>query len=235
MHRARWERFLPLLERYQIKPILAVIPENRDGELEIDSPDPEFWNQMRILKAAGATIGLHGYQHLCQSKGRSLIPIHAVTEFAGAEEGKQREWLSKGMAILRREGLQTRMFVAPRHGFDRTTLRLLRENGVEWISDGFAFAPFSEDGLIWIPQQLWGPQEKPNGLWTICLHANTATDEQVGELEAFLERFEAQFTSVQQVVAEWPIGGRSIRDRIFHRYLIARIRLTRICRRLGIR
>ena len=62
------------------------------------------------------------------------------------------------------------------------------------ISDGFARQPYRERDATWIPVQLWGPVEKRIGLWTICLHAQTASESSIGELETFLERFAGQFT-----------------------------------------
>ena len=235
MDRARWERYLRLIQRFGLRPILAVVPENRDPDLECDSPDAGFWEGMRRLEAAGATIGLHGYQHLCETHGRSLIPLHAQTEFAGAEESTQREWIRNGLAILRAQGLSPRIWVAPRHGFDFSTLRGLRAEGIQTVSDGFAEAPFQAHGAMWIPQQLWEPVEKQSGVWTICLHSNSATEEQVQRLECFLERFPAQFTSVDRVLAEWPFPRRTAADRIFHARLLLRIRVARLRRRLAMR
>jgi hypothetical protein len=235
MDRARWERYARLIERFRLCPILAVVPENRDPDLERDPPDEGFWEGMRRLEAAGATIGLHGYRHVCESKSRSLIPLHNRTEFAGVREVTQREWIRSGIAKLSGEGLSPRIWVAPRHGFDRATLRVLRGEGIDTVSDGFAQAPFRAHDAKWIPQQLWEPVEKRSGLWTICLHPNSATDEQVRRLESFLERFSAQFTSVDRVLADWSFPPRTTADRIFHARILLRIRMARLRRRFGVR
>lgn len=202
--RGRWQRFLPMIEEFGIRPILAVIPDNQDRQLQDSSPDPEFWACMRAMEAAGATIGLHGYTHLCQSRGRSLLALHRRTEFAGVPEDIQRQWIHAGLEILRDHELNPRIWVAPRHGFDSHTLRVLRKEGISVLSDGFARIPFTRGGLTWIPQQLWAPVDKPKGLWTICIHANTARDSQVKLLHDFLRLHAVQFTSVDQVLAEFP-------------------------------
>ena len=239
----RWRRFVPMLRRFGIRPILAVVPENQDPELQLCSPDsgfdpgfdPGFWAEMREWQAAGATIGLHGYRHICEAEGRGLIPLHAKTEFAGVPREQQREWIRAGLGILAEHGLTARVWVAPRHGLDWETIAALREVGIGVVSDGFARRPFRESGVVWIPQQLWRPVEKTTGLWTICLHANSATDEAVTELESFLCRFAGQFTCVEQVLADWEIGARSVGDRIFHARMMTRIRLGRLRRRFGLR
>jgi hypothetical protein len=233
MDGGRWERYARLIERFELSPILAVVPENRDPELDREQADAGFWEKMRRLEAAGATIGLHGYRHVCEGMGRSLIPMHRRTEFAGIAREMQRAWIEAGMAVLRDRGLRPKIWVAPRHGFDAATLNILREAGMGLISDGFAERPFRERGLIWIPQQIWAPVEKGSGLWTICLHPNAATARDFAALEEFLEKFSAQFTSVDRVIAEWPIAERDLRARIFHGGMLLRIGMMRLRRRLS--
>jgi predicted deacetylase len=230
----QWRRFVPLLRRFGIRPILAVVPDNQDPELRLCAPDPGFWAEMREWQAAGATIGLHGYQHVCEAGGRGLVPLHAKTEFAGVPLQCQRDWIRAGLEILAGHGLTAMVWVAPRHGLDWGTVKALREQGIGVVSDGFARRPFREGGAIWIPQQLWGPVEKKFGLWTICLHANSATDEAVRELEVFLERFAEQFTCVDRVLDEWAIEGRSVVDRMFQARMLTRIRLGRLRRQFGL-
>jgi hypothetical protein len=229
----RWRRFVPLLRRFGIRPILAVVPDNQDPELRICPPDTEFWAEMREWQAAGAAIGLHGYQHVCAAEGQGLVPLHDWTEFAGVPKERQREWIRAGLGILAGQGLTAQVWVAPRHGLDWATVEALREEGIGVVSDGFARGPFRERGVTWIPQQLWGPVEKTDGLWTICLHANSATDEAVRELEGFLERFAGQFTCVERALQEWAIRERSVGDRLFQARMLMRIRLKRLRRRFG--
>ena len=232
MNRRRWQRFLPLIEGFDLQPILAVVPDNHDSELEIEPAYEGFWDAMRGLAAAGATIGLHGYQHLCVSTGRSLIPMHGKSEFAGVSRDLQKAWIQKGLAMLRSYGLEPKVWVAPRHGLDWITVEVLREVGLDVISDGFAREPFRDGGATWIPQQVWGPVKKESGLWTICLHSNSATDAEVAALEAFLKRNAAQFTSVDRVLREWPVEERSFTDRLFHECMVARMRVSQLRRGL---
>lgn len=232
MNKAAWERFVPLLRRFELQPILAVIPDNQDSQFQVEPSDPGFWEEMHSLEADGATIGLHGYQHLCNSPNRlaprNLMPLHGETEFAGAPKDFQRKWIREGLAILRERGLRPRIWVAPRHGFDGVTLGILREEGVDLVSDGLASRPFKWRGLTWIPQQLWQPVAKEAGLWTICIHPDSANDGLVEALEVFLHRFGSRFTSVDHVLASWPIEERSLGDRLFHARKIMRRRVSRL-------
>jgi predicted deacetylase len=230
--RARWERFPPLIAGFGIRPILAVIPDNRDYSLQVAPPDPEFWARMRAMQEAGATIAMHGYQHLCESHGRSLLGLHRRSEFAGVAEGAQRQWMRAGLEILRGQGLDPKLWVAPRHGFDRTTLRVLREQGILALSDGFARVPFRRGGVVWIPQQLWAPVEKTEGLWTICIHPNTAHDSQVAELQSFVRAHAAQFTTVERVLEEMNPGRLSLGEWCYERLALWRARVSHARRRV---
>jgi len=200
----RWKPLLALVEELGICPILAVIPQNEDRELMRGPAEPDFWPRLRALEAAGAAIGLHGFRHLACSHGRSLAPLHRTTEFAGASESRQRAWIRAGLAILRGKGLKPKLWVAPRHGFDRTTLRVLKQEGIETLSDGFARRPFVRGGVVWLPQQLWAPEERGPGLWTICIHPDTATENGLAGLAGFLRSHQADFVSVEQALREFP-------------------------------
>jgi len=232
MSRSQWQSFLPLIEEFGIQPILAVVPDNRDRELQLSEPDPEFWARMRAMEAAGATIAMHGYRHLCKNWGGSLLALHHRTEFAGVYEGVQREWIHSGLEILRDRGLNPRLWVAPRHGFDAHTLHALQQEGIPVISDGFARVPFIRDGVTWIPQQLWRPVKKSKGLWTICVHANTAHDSLIRQLHAFLHRHADQFTSVDRVLAELKPTSLSLTEQLYAAWALWRTQSSHARKRL---
>ncbi len=227
----RWQRFLPLIEEFRLRPILAVIPDNQDTELNLSSLDPEFWARMRSMEAAGATIALHGLHHCCASRGRSLLPLHLHTEFSGVPEETQQLWLREGLEILRGHGLNPKIFVAPRHGFDHATLRALRNEGIEMLCDGFARVPFIRGGITWIPQQLWRPVKKDKGLWTICVHSNFANAAQVVQLHAFLNEHGTQFTSVERVLAELSPSELNLNERCHETLALWRTRAAQAKRR----
>ena len=231
MESDRWQRCLPMIEEFGLKPILAMIPDNQDKELNLSPPNPHFWHQMRAMEAAGATIALHGYRHICNSKGTSLLKLHHHSEFAGVEEDIQRKWIRVGLGILRGQGLTPRIFVAPRHGFDKATLRALRKEGLPYISDGFARVPFMRGGITWIPQQLWAPVKKSKGIWTICIHSNFAHASQVAELHAFIRQHAAQFTSLDRVLAEYPHAHLGPIERIYEAWALRRAQAHQVRRR----
>jgi predicted deacetylase len=231
----RWQRCLPMIEEFKLKPILAVVPDNQDRGLNLSPPDPQFWPRMRAMEAAGATIALHGYSHMCSSKSTNLLKLHHHSEFAGVEEDTQRQWIREGLEILRGQGLTPRIFVAPRHGFDHATLRALYKEGIRLLSDGFARVPFKRGGITWIPQQLWGPVKKARGIWTICFHSNFAHASQVAELHAFIGQCAAQFTSLDRVLAEYPAAHLGPIERLYEACALMRAQAYQVRRRRKLR
>ena len=228
----RWQPFDHLIRRYSLRPVLAVVPDNQDHHLEVAPADSDFWEKMRALQDEGATIALHGYQHRCIQPGRGMIPLYRHTEFAGVPRAIQQQWIRSGLSILRSHDLNPRVFVAPRHGFDRGTLWALRKEGVEVLSDGAGRVAHRRNGLIWIPQQLWAPVDHKCGLWTICLHPNTTGERALRKLEEFLKLHAEQFTSVDRVLKEMRPGIRSPQETAYAAVQMSRLLLSRRLRRL---
>jgi predicted deacetylase len=232
---ARWERFREVIEEFRVRPILAVIPDNRDPQMNVSAYDPRFWDQMREMESAGATIAVHGYQHRCHSLGESLLRLGGRSEFAGVDPDTQRAWIRAGFGIVRGKGLDPKLWIAPRHGFDLHTLRALEAEGVEHVSDGFARVPVRRHGVIWIPQQLWSPVAKSRGLWTICIHPHSATDADAERLRWFLRGHWPQFTSFDRVVREFDGRALGMRERMYERLALWRVQRRRRRHRQGAR
>lgn len=232
LNREPWRRLAVLIEKHGLNPILAVVPDNRDRDLRVSNPDESFWEQMRAMQRAGAAIALHGYQHRASSRGRSLVPLHRASEFAGISAMVQRTWIRAGIQMLRAHGLNPTIWVAPRHGFDRHTLEALRSEEVLVLSDSFARRPFTRGGMTWIPQQLWAPLEKRTGLWTICLHPNTLTAAQFDHIAAFVREHHSQFTSVDKALAEFPPSQLTLPERLREQLAYARFAASGFTQRM---
>src|SRR6202011_928892 len=131
----RWSGIRDVVRAFKVRPILAVVPDNQDYRLERSLPHPGFWEEMREMENAGATIALHGFHHECTNRAKGLLPLHRRSEFAGEPLKEQCHRIRTGLAMLRDKGLSPRLFVAPNHSFDRTTLRALCEEGLPYLSD----------------------------------------------------------------------------------------------------
>lgn len=186
--RQRWDRIEVLLDRFSVKPIVAIIPDCRDPSLRVGDEDRLFWERVRSWQAKGWTLALHGHTHELVPCGRSLVPLNRYTEFAGLPESVQRDKIRSGWGRMVAEGVQPTVWVAPAHTFDRTTLKVLfEETSIRIISDGLSDRCFVRFGFSWVPQQLWRPRKCPPGVWTLCLHPNDHTSEFEVQLEAFLQ------------------------------------------------
>lgn len=197
-----WERFARLkrvFDEFGIRPLLGVIPDNRDPQLrQFSEFGGDFWEKMRSLQARGWEIAQHGFQHVYVTRNRGLMGINGLSEFAGLPFEIQFDKLSRGLRILQEQGLSCETFMAPSHSFDRLTLRALRELGFTTITDGFAPWPTIEHGLIFLPQWLANPRVLPLGVQTFCLHLNVMTDEQIGRVERFVADHHREFLTVPE-------------------------------------
>jgi len=216
---ANWpvlDRVEALLDRSAVRPLVAVVPDNKDPQLVRGEALPDFWQRVREWQAKGWTIGLHGYQHLALSSDRGLIGLWPRSEFAGLPIAEQRERLRAAVDIFEREGVKPTVWVAPWHSFDERTLEIVGEAGITVVSDGFHRLPGKDHrGLLWVPQQLWGWRWRPRGVWTICLHINGWTDVEVGRFARGLRKYQHLLTSLPEICAHYDRRSLSAFDFVF--------------------
>ena len=185
-----WENFNRIVEifkRHNTKPLLLVIPENRDPEFLKYSFSPHFWQIMSQLRHGGWVAGQHGYRHLYKTHSGGILKINRKSEFAGVDYGEQKTMLASGKNILEANGLKPEVFSAPAHSFDRNTVLALKENGFRYLSDGIALYPFKKWGLVWLPQTMWRPRKILFGAATVAIHLNTMSTEDLNYLESFIK------------------------------------------------
>ena len=78
-----WEQIESILEKYKVRPIVAIVPDNQDNHLRITEANSDFWNRVRNWQSQGWTIGLHGWQHCYTTLDAGLVGIKGHSEFAG--------------------------------------------------------------------------------------------------------------------------------------------------------
>ena len=80
----KWQRMEELLDQYGIKPLVGVIPDNRDSSLtDTYEQDPEFWDKTARWKEKGWELALHGCYHkyptgLLRYKVKSIFKVHII-------------------------------------------------------------------------------------------------------------------------------------------------------------
>jgi peptidoglycan/xylan/chitin deacetylase (PgdA/CDA1 family) len=195
-----WEQIEQTLVEHEISPIVAIVPDNQDPGLQVAPHLPDFWQRVRRWRDRRWTIGLHGYQHRYVTDDPGIVGFTDRSEFAGLAFEEQRTKLERGAAILEREGVTAGIWVAPAHSFDRTTIAALKSVGIFSISDGFSLFPrIDQDGMLWVPQQLWRFRWAPFGIWTICLHHNGWTRETTTRFRKNVELYGDAIVSVDAV------------------------------------
>ena len=219
MDRRRWSLVEQILDKHGVKPIVAVIPDNRDPSLALESRDPAFWDRVRGWAAKGWAVAMHGFTHVMHpTHAKLVLPFYQRSEFAGLSLEDQALKLRAAWALFLEQGVEPKIWVAPAHCFDWVTLQaLLRETPIRIVSDGIAWDAFYERGFHWIPQQLWNLAERRSGLWTVCLHPNTMNETAIAALDqALAGRFQGRMTCFGDVLL--PKRRKSTLDHLYSRY-----------------
>ena len=204
MNWRNWERLEKLLLKRGINPILAVVPDNRDSDLQISEPNLRFWDRVREWQTRNWTIGVHGWQHVFVTSDSGVVGVTKRSEFAGLPRSVQEKKLRSALEVFERERIQSPLWIAPAHSFDLVTLKLLRELGFRYVSDGFSIYPrVDQFGLTWLPQQLWNFRRRPFGVWTISIHFNSWTDADITAFDRSTERYSDVISSFEAVVSRY--------------------------------
>lgn len=186
MDHAKFSRARVHFEAAGVRPLLGVVPDNKDPDLEIDPPDSRFWETMRGLRKQGWGISQHGYQHRIHTDNRGLLGITPRSEFAGRPLEDQRGDLAAGQAILVENGIGTDVFMAPFHSYDSATLIALKDLGFTTLTDGYGLYPWRDNGLMFVPQLFERPANLGFGTYTMCLHLNNMTLDDIDRLGGFM-------------------------------------------------
>lgn len=206
--RERWQRMEELLKAYGVNPLVGIIPACKDPMMDQYPVDGEFWNRARAWQSRGWCIALHGYDHVYATGAGGLNPVNQRSEFAGVPLEIQQQKISAGLALLREQGLEPKVFFAPSHTFDENTLTAIKAcSDIRLISDTIANSPYCRDGFTFVPQQSGRVRKLPFEYVTFCYHPNEMKDGDFRELEAFLNVHEGEFIA-------FPLGRTERRENI---------------------
>lgn len=199
-----WDKFYrvkAIFDKYKVKPLIGVVPDNQDKTLSLGEVYSDFWEYLLSLQQSGWTIAQHGYRHVYETKDSGLLGIKKASEFAGLPYDIQYEKIRCGREILQKHGLNVTIFMAPGHTYDKNTLKALRRLGFSGVTDGYANVPYYTKKLLFVPCRSSKPI-LPAGMDTICLHCNEMDENAYRELENFLEQNAAHVVSFEEVLAQ---------------------------------
>lgn len=195
-----WHRMHDMVQKYGVKPIVAIIPDNQDSKLLRFPLDPSYDDTIRAWLTEGWTPALHGYSHVMDSPNGGVNPINRRSEFAGKPLEIQQEKIRNGYALLKEKGIAPHVFVAPGHTFDKNTLEALRtETDIRIVSDTIADDVWFENDFYFIPQQSGSVRVLGFTVTTFCYHPNTMHNEGFEKLEFFLREHHRNFGAFGEI------------------------------------
>lgn len=194
MNIENWNKMEKLLDKYNIKPLVGVIPDCKDPMMDEYKVDEGFWDKVKMWQEKGWCIALHGYEHVYCTQDGGINPVNKRSEFAGVSLEKQKEKIRKGVSIFKEHGINPQVFFAPSHTFDENTLIALKEeSNIGIISDTVANDVYYQAGFYFIPQQSGRVRKLPFKVCTFCYHPNMMKNEDFQILEEFCKKNQAHF------------------------------------------
>lgn len=190
----KWNRMENLLDKYNIKPLVGVIPNCKDEMMNKYEVDSGFWDKIRKWEEKKWTIALHGYEHVYYTTDGGINPVNKRSEFAGLSLEEQKEKIKKGIKIFNENGIEPQVFFAPSHTFDENTIIALKEeSNIRIISDTIANDSYYYNGFTFVPQQSGKVRNLPFKINTFCYHPNIMTDNDFELLESFIVKYRKYF------------------------------------------
>lgn len=195
-----WDRMEKLLDKWGIKPLVGVIPNNQDDSFNIYKEDPDFWSKVKKWVDKNWTIALHGYNHVYVTSEKGVNPVNYRSEFAGLSLDVQREKIKSGIRIMNEKGIKPTVFFAPSHTFDNNTLLAIREESdIRVICDTIASNIYFENGFFFVPQQSGNVRYLPLSVVTFCYHPNIMQDIDFVILNNFLMKYKSEFCNFNEL------------------------------------
>ena len=186
-----------IFDKYSIKPILGVIPNNKDKDLLNYEKNENFWEQVRNWQKKGWEISMHGFSHLYDKKTNKLdlFGYGGDSEFFGHDFENQKEKIQKGLKKFADEGIKIRSFFAPNHTYDQNTLKAVKDCGIKNIIDGYGIAPYKHKDLVFIPQLFYKEIMLPFGIQSTQTHINYWSDNDYLKFENFISQNSSKIIS----------------------------------------
>lgn len=224
--------FRKLFEEAGITPLLGIVPDNRDPKLSCGTVHDDFYEVIKELENEGYSLAMHGFRHIYTTRSGGMFPLNNYSEFAKIPHDRQKEMLIQGRAELRKHGIDTDIFMAPAHSYDRNTLKALKEAGFTKVTDGFGRAPYMYKGITFYPIsfKLDRSLKQNRGATTLVIHANAVTEKEKERYTRIFREYGNKMISYPEYLNMKPVA-RGVFGRIGE-YLLAKCKfiLVRIRR-----
>ncbi len=179
-----------LFDSLNIRPLLGVIPNNKDEDFEKYKKRDDFWDKVRNWQKKGWEIAMHGFSHVYdkETNKKDYFKYGGRSEFYGHDYETQLSRIKKGLKKFNDEKITIRSFFAPNHTYDETTLAALKSSGIYNIIDGYGLIPYSENELNFIPQLFYKEIMLPFGIQSTQIHLNYWSDQSFNDFEQFITK-----------------------------------------------
>ena len=199
------EQTTNLFDKFEVKPVLGIIPNNKDPELlAYPKKNINFWEQARAWKKKGWEIAMHGNNHIYDKScsKTDYLSLGGNSEFCSHTYEKQLEKIKSGLYKFKSEDLDIRVFFAPNHTFDDNTLMALKECGITEIIDGYGLMPYEENGIKFIPQLFYKMIVFPFGIQTFQIHLNYFKHDDFDNFKKFIELNSQKIITYDQAISK---------------------------------
>tara|TARA_B100000963_G_scaffold57532_1_gene45643 strand:- start:1428 stop:2192 length:765 start_codon:yes stop_codon:yes gene_type:complete len=179
-----------LFDKYKIKPLLGVIPFNRDPELLKYPKNEHFWKRINTWTNKGWEITMHGCNHLYTQKSykKDIFNYGGMSEFYGLDYGSQLKKIKIGLEKFNENKIKIRSFFAPNHIYDENTLKAIKESGIKIIIDGYGLFPYYKNEILFIPQLFYKEIFLPFGIQSTQIHINEWNYNEFKNFEIFVKK-----------------------------------------------
>ena len=179
-----------LFNKYNIKPILGVVPNNQDPLFLNFPKEINFWSKIKEWQNKGWEISMHGYSHIYENETlkKDYFSIGGKSEFFGKKLDEQKDKIKKGLDIFNEKKINIRSFFAPNHTYDKNTFIALKNFGITQVIDGYGIKPYDELGIKFIPQLFYKLIVLPFGVQCTQIHLNDWKEKDFNEFQIFVEK-----------------------------------------------
>ena len=193
-----------LFDELNIKPVLGVIPNNRDNELLKYPNKKNFWEIVRNWQSKGWTIAMHGNSHVYDSETnkKDYFNYGGKSEFFGHSLEELMKRIKLGLEKFNSENIKIRTFFAPNHTYDKNTFLALKNFGINEIIDGYGLMPYLDHDIKFIPQLFYKNVMLPFGIQSTQIHLNYWDEKDFELFKKFIIKYKKKIITYDQAIAK---------------------------------
>ena len=202
MNWALMDKCEKLFDKFKIKPLLGIIPINKDPELLKLPKNDRFWERVENWKNKGWEITMHGCNHLYTQKSdkNDIFNYGGNSEFYGLDYSTQLNKIKTGLEEFKKREIKVRSFFAPNHIYDSNTLKALKDSDIKIIIDGYGLFPYYKNEILFIPQLFYKEIFLPFGIQSTQMHINEWNDEAYKNFEIFVKKNYSKILNLNNII-----------------------------------